>query len=128
MESQHDQALASVGVSTVYEASGRQGLIEGPWIELGLRPVGAVSGPAYTVRCHEGDNRALHEAVPHVNAGDVLVIAMDPPAPVAVLGELMMAQLVYRGVAGVIVDAGVRDLTRLFTIQGVGVVGASRGL
>jgi 4-hydroxy-4-methyl-2-oxoglutarate aldolase len=106
--------LAEAGVATVYEAYGRRGLIEGPWDVVS--PGRSVAGPARTAVCGPGDNRAVHEVMAHVRPGDVLVLTMDPPEPVAVVGELLAAQAVAQGAVGVLVDAAVRDTAELATM------------
>ena len=59
--------------------------------------------------CGPGDNRAVHEAMATVVPGQVLVITMERPEPVAVLGDLLATQAAAHGVAGIVVDAAVRD-------------------
>lgn len=99
--------LAGLGVATVYEASGRQGLVGVPLRRLvaGAR----VAGPARTVRCGQDDNLGVHLALDRILPGEVLVAVMPRPAPVALLGELLAEQARARGVAAVLVDAAVRD-------------------
>ena len=100
-------ALAGAGVATVYEAYGRRGLID---VELvPARPGSAVAGPARTVLCGQDDNRAVHEAMTHARPGEVLVLTMPRPAPIALLGDLLATQAQVAGLAGVLVDAAVRD-------------------
>lgn len=99
--------LGAAGVATVYEANGRRGLVEQNWHPI--TPGRRTAGPARTVLCGPGDNRAVHEALARVKSGDVLVITMDEPAPVAVVGDLLATQAVAHGVVGLLVDAAVRD-------------------
>lgn len=103
--------LGRAGVATVYEAYGRQGLLESEWISA--TPGRRVAGTACTVLCGPGDNRAVHEAMARVQPGQVLVIAMEEPGPVAVLGDLLATQAAVRQVAGIVVDAAVRDSSEL---------------
>lgn len=107
--------LGRAGVATVYEAYGRHGLIEAEWQTI--TPGRRVAGPACTVHCGQGDNRAVHEAMSVVRPGEVLVITMDDPEPVAVLGDLLATQAETRGAAGVLVDAAVRDSAELAGFQ-----------
>jgi 4-hydroxy-4-methyl-2-oxoglutarate aldolase len=100
-------SLAEFGVATVYEASGREGLIDVSFELLGDAPV---AGPARTVRCGQGDNLAVHAAMERVQPGEVLVLTMPEPAPVALLGDLLATQARVRGAAAVLVDAAVRDV------------------
>jgi 4-hydroxy-4-methyl-2-oxoglutarate aldolase len=103
--------FARYGVATVHEACGRQGLVDIPLHQLvrGSR----AAGPARTVRCGQGDNLMVHAALAQSQPGEVLVLTMPEPAPVALLGELVALQAMYRKVAGVLVDAAVRDVEEL---------------
>ncbi len=103
--------LGRAGVATVYEAYGRRGLVDQE-LEL-LTPGRRVAGPACTALCGPGDNRAVHEAVAAAQPGQVLVVTMTDPEPVAVLGDLLATQAAARGVVGVVVDAAVRDVADL---------------
>ena len=99
--------LAALGVATVYEASGREGLID---VDLHqLIPGSRAAGPARTVRCGQGDNLMVHAVMDRAQPGDVLVLTMPGPEPVALIGELLATQAKERGVAGLLVDAAVRD-------------------
>jgi 4-hydroxy-4-methyl-2-oxoglutarate aldolase len=103
--------LAQLGVATVYEASGREGLVDLDLCQLiaGSR----VAGPARTVRCGQGDNLMVHAAMDRAQPGDVLVLTMPEPEPVALIGDLLATQAMQRGVAGLLVDAAVRDAVDL---------------
>ncbi len=86
--------LSALGVATVYEAAGREGLIDIPLIQLlpGIR----VAGPARTVLCGQDDNLMVHAVIEHIQPGEVLVLTMPEPAPVALLGELLATQVKVR--------------------------------
>ncbi|KAB1944075.1 dimethylmenaquinone methyltransferase [Micromonospora sp. ALFpr18c] len=104
-------ALIAGGVATVYEASGRRGLID---VELTqIVPGARVAGPARTVQCGQGDNRAVHEAMTVLRPGEVLVLSMPDPVPTALIGELLATQAKVAGAVGVLVDAAVRDVDEL---------------
>jgi 4-hydroxy-4-methyl-2-oxoglutarate aldolase len=103
--------LAELGVATVYEAGGRTGLIDAPLISV--VPGARVAGPARTVKCAQGDNLMVHAAMDRLRHGEVLVLTMEEPAPVALLGEMLAIQAVRRGATGVLVDAAVRDMGEL---------------
>lgn len=103
--------LRELGVATVYEASGRQGLIDMPLIHL--LPGSRVAGPARTVLCGQDDNLMVHAAIEGIQPGEVLVLSMPEPAPVALIGELLATQVQVRGAAGILVDAAVRDVDEL---------------
>jgi len=109
------QELARLGVATVYEAAGRTGLLEGPWVQV--IPGSRAAGPARTVRCGQDDNLMVHAAMERVRPGDVLVLAMPRPAPVALVGELLALQAKVRGAAAVLVDGAVRDLEKLRNLR-----------
>jgi 4-hydroxy-4-methyl-2-oxoglutarate aldolase len=99
--------LAEAGVATVYEAYGRRGLLN---VDLfPVAPGHSVAGPARIALCGQGDNRAVHEVMAYVQPGEILVLTMPVAAPVALFGDLLATQAVAAGVAGVLVNAAVRD-------------------
>ncbi len=103
--------LGAAGVATVHEAQGRVGLAK-PY----LRPVwspAAASGSAVTVLTHPGDNWMLHVAVELCQPGDMLVVALSSDNEDGMFGELLATSLMSRGVTGLIIDAGVRDVKAL---------------
>jgi 4-hydroxy-4-methyl-2-oxoglutarate aldolase len=103
--------LARLGSATVYEASGRQGLVD---VDLRqIVPGSRACGPARTVRCGQDDNLMVHAAMAALQAGEVLVLTMPEPAPVALLGDLLATQAKVRGAAAVLVDAALRDSEEL---------------
>jgi 4-hydroxy-4-methyl-2-oxoglutarate aldolase len=103
--------LARLGVATVYEAAGRAGLIDVPWRQV--IPGSRAAGPARTVRCGQGDNLMVHAVMDRVEPGDVIVLTMPAPEPVALVGELLATQARVRGAAALLVDAAVRDVEEL---------------
>jgi 4-hydroxy-4-methyl-2-oxoglutarate aldolase len=103
--------LAKLGSATVFEASGREGLID---LDLHqVIPGSRAAGPARTVRCAQDDILMVHAAMDRVASGDVLVLTMPEPRPVALLGELLATQAKGRGAAAVLIDAAVRDTKEL---------------
>jgi 4-hydroxy-4-methyl-2-oxoglutarate aldolase len=106
--------FSELGVATVYEASGREGLIDTPLIQL--LPGSRVAGPARTALCGQDDNLMAHAIIEQIQPGDVLVLTMPEPGPVALIGELLATQVKVRGAAGILVDAAVRDVTELVAL------------
>jgi 4-hydroxy-4-methyl-2-oxoglutarate aldolase len=105
------EELAKLGTATVYEAAGREGIID---LELTQVIAGSrAAGPARTVRCGRGDNLMVHAVMDRTQPGDVLVLTMDEPAPVALVGELLATQAKGRGAVALLVDAAVRDVEEL---------------
>jgi len=103
--------LARLGAATVYEASGRHGLVD---VELRqIVPGSRACGPARTVRCGQDDNLMVHAAMARLRPGEVLVLTMPEPAPVALFGDLLATQAKVRGAAAILVDAAVRDSEEL---------------
>lgn len=103
--------LARLGTATVFEASGREGLVD---LDLHqVIPGSRAAGPARTVRCAQDDILMVHAAMDRVQPGDVLVLTMPEPRPVALLGELLATQAKGRGAAAVLIDAAVRDTEEL---------------
>lgn len=103
--------LSELGVPTVYEASGRDGLIDIPLIQL--LPGSRIAGPARTVLCGQDDNLMVHAVIEQIEPGEVLVLTMPEPGPVALIGELLATQVKLRKAAGILVDAAVRDVEEL---------------
>ena len=103
--------LSELGVATVYEASGREGLIDVPLIQL--LPGSRVAGPARIALCGQDDNLMVHAVIEQIQPGEVLVLSMPEPAPVALIGELLATQVKVREAAGILVDAAVRDVEEL---------------
>jgi 4-hydroxy-4-methyl-2-oxoglutarate aldolase len=105
------QELAKLGVATVYEASGREGLID---LELHrIVPGARVAGPARTVLCAQGDNLMMHAVLAVAQPGEIIVLTMPDAEPVGLVGELLATQALGRGVAGLLIDAAVRDVDEL---------------
>lgn len=110
-----DQALVDSykdqDTSTVYEAQGKLGLLSHE-----LRPIQSnrkICGPAVTVVCPAGDNLMIHAAIEVCKSGDVLVITTIGESISGMIGELIVLALMRKGVQGVVIDAGIRDVARL---------------
>ncbi|MCM3411854.1 4-carboxy-4-hydroxy-2-oxoadipate aldolase/oxaloacetate decarboxylase [Metabacillus litoralis] len=98
-------------VSTVYEAQGKIGLMD-----HNLKPIldnTMICGPAVTAVCPAGDNLMIHAAIEVCKPGDVLVITTIGEMEAGMIGELIVSALIKRGVQGVIIDSGIRDLAQI---------------
>ena len=103
-----ESAAARYGVSTMYDAAGRKGLID---LDLIAHlPDANVAGRARTVLCGQDDNLMVPAAIARVRPGEILVMRMPQSRPVSLLGELLATQCLARGVAAVLVDAAIRDV------------------
>ncbi len=103
--------LGRVGVATAHEAMGRRGLTHPV-----LRPIYAgarIAGRAVTVLSQPGDNLMIHACIEQTGPGDVLVVTTTSPSTDGMFGELFATQLATRGVLGLVIDAGVRDVAEL---------------
>jgi 4-hydroxy-4-methyl-2-oxoglutarate aldolase len=103
--------LESLGVATIYEASGRKGLVDADLIQV--IPGSRAAGPARTVVCGQGDNRAVHASIARLTPGEILVLTMPTATPVALVGELLATQAKVHGASALLIDAAVRDVEEL---------------
>jgi 4-hydroxy-4-methyl-2-oxoglutarate aldolase len=101
-------ALLALGAATLGESGGRpmHPRIRAAW------PGALLAAPAYAVTCAPEDNLAVHAAVVSAPAGSALVVAVDPPER-GYWGEVLTTAAQARGLRGLVIDGGVRDVAAL---------------
>jgi len=103
------EVLAGLGAATLGECGARS-------MPPRIRPVwpgATVAAPAYPVRCTPGDNLAVHVAVTRAPTGSVLVVDVGEVSDRGYWGEVLTTGALARGLGGLVIDGGVRDVAAL---------------
>lgn len=105
------QKYKTVTAATAHEAMGRLGAMDSAIkpIRTGMR----VLGRAFTCKCEPGDNLTLHAALKLAQAGDVIVCSAGGFTEQGLFGDVMASCAKGKGIAGLVVDGGVRDAAEL---------------
>ncbi|MDC3080682.1 RraA family protein [Rhodospirillaceae bacterium] len=85
-----------------------------------LRPMhksGQMAGPALTVKSRPGDNLMLHKAIDMAEPGDIIVCDAGGDLTNSLMGELMLAHAIKRGVGGFVLDGAVRDVEAFLDVN-----------
>jgi 4-hydroxy-4-methyl-2-oxoglutarate aldolase len=76
-------------------------------------PGARLAAPAYPVACTPGDNLAVHVAVAEAPAGHALVVDVGDEREFGYWGEVLTTAAQARGLVGLVIDGGVRDIDAL---------------
>ena len=109
MANDYIAGFAQLGAATLGESGGRpmSPRMRAAW------PGARISAPAFPVTCAAGDNLAIHVAVAEAPAGSVLVVSVGIEAERGYWGEVLTTGAEARGIAGLVIDGGVRDASAL---------------
>lgn len=105
------EAIGRYSAATIHEAQGKTGALDPR-----IKPIASglkVFGPAITAQCHIGDNLMIFEAINLAKPGDVLVMSAGNNPEQGGFGDVLAAACMGRGIAGLVIDAGVRDVQGL---------------
>ena len=101
--------LLALGAATLGESGGRpmHPRMRAAW------PGAAVAAPAFTALCGVDDNLAIHVAVAEAPAGSIIVAEVPGSAELGCWGEVLTTGAQARGLVGLVIEGGVRDVAAL---------------
>lgn len=105
------EEVEKLDVSTIYEAQGKKGLLTHT-----MKPIQDnqfIVGHAVTVHCASGDNLMIHAAIEVCQPNDILIVTTEDDTVDGMIGELIVSALVKKGVRGLIIESGIRDVKEI---------------
>jgi 4-hydroxy-4-methyl-2-oxoglutarate aldolase len=116
------QRASNFAASILADVAGRRGTMDGRI--TAVSPSLRIAGPAFTIEVRPGDNLMIHAGMTMARPGDVLVIDGKADRTCALMGSIMISACRKLGLAGVVLDAAVRDTEELrelgFPVYAVG--------
>ncbi len=101
--------MSALGAATLGESGGQPMAARVSAVWAGAK----VCGPAFCARNTPGDNLAIHVAAAHAPRGSVIVASVGDVAELGYWGEVLTTAAQARGVVGLVIDGGVRDVDAL---------------
>jgi regulator of RNase E activity RraA len=102
---------SAFAASILADVAGRRGTLDGRIAPVS--PSMRFAGPAFTVEVRAGDNLMIHAAITMAKPGDVIIVDGRADRGCALMGSIMVTACRMLGLAGVVLDAAVRDTDEL---------------